>query len=84
MSNEDKSQHGGGRPEMIDNGVIVKRKGDDWIVYLINHENDYETFATEKEALERADVISDEHESYVQVLGEDGDINENFTYDDVT
>ncbi|SEQ96853.1 DUF2188 domain-containing protein [Piscibacillus halophilus] len=83
MSEKEKSQHGGGRPEMKEYGVIVKRKGDDWIVYLVNEENDYETFATEKEALKRADEISDEYESYVQVLGEDGDINENYNFDDV-
>ncbi|MFD2639073.1 DUF2188 domain-containing protein [Piscibacillus salipiscarius] len=80
---EENSQHSGARPEMKEHGVIVKRKGDDWIVHLINQENDHETFATEKEALKRADEISDEYESYVQVRGEDGDINENFNYDDV-
>ncbi|WP_124221118.1 DUF2188 domain-containing protein [Aquisalibacillus elongatus] len=80
---EEKSQHGGGRPEMVENGVIVKRKGDDWIVYLVGQEDDYETFETDKEALRRADEISDEYESYVQMVDEDGDIDENMSYDDV-
>ncbi|GEL77723.1 DUF2188 domain-containing protein [Tenuibacillus multivorans] len=80
---EEKSQQRGGRPEMIDDGVIVKRKDDDWIVYLINHEDDYETFDTEKQALKRADEISDEYQSYVQVIDGDGNISENMRYDDV-
>ncbi|MGP4073385.1 DUF2188 domain-containing protein [Piscibacillus sp. B03] len=82
MSKE-KSQYGGGRPVMKENGVIVRRKGDDWIVHMVNQEDDYETFDTERQALKRADEISDEYESYVQVRDEEGDVDENYNYDDV-
>ncbi|MET3682824.1 hypothetical protein ABID56_000914 [Alkalibacillus flavidus] len=82
MSDQEKANDGV-KPEMIDHGVIVKPKGDQWHVYFVGEEDDYETFDTEEDALNRADDMSDEYESFVQLLDEDGDVDGNMTYDDV-
>ncbi|WP_411954232.1 hypothetical protein ACKXGF_13595 [Alkalibacillus sp. S2W] len=72
-----------GQPEMMDHGVIVRPKGEEWHVYLVDQEDDVETFDNKGEALKRADDISDEYESFVQLLDENGDVDNNLTYDDV-
>ncbi|PKR77879.1 hypothetical protein CEY16_08090 [Halalkalibacillus sediminis] len=72
----------GGRPELLDHGVMVKPHEDGWAVETIGAKQPSDVYDNKDEAVDRAKEIAKNKDTYVQVRNKDGDVQRNYSYDE--